>query len=525
MKELKFEELTLKQKLGMTFTAYANGWTLTDEREDWIIEKIKEKAIGALWIVPNTGHGDKLDKFRARVKEALDYPLLILTDAESGFGEFLVGKHNAIGATGSEECAYTFGKLVAIAARKAGYNVVCNPVLDLSDSGSQRSLGQDKYKVAALAKAIARGMHDGGVLTIGKHYPGGNNPLQVDSHMAESISYQTEEELLDYSLYPYLELMKEGLLDGLMTSHKRFVNIDPDYPASLSKKVNDILRRQGFDGISITDALCMMGILSKFGYVESKGLAIAGGNDLSLPYFKDNDEAYDAFMQCWDKGMITEERLNEAVRRVLEAQHKTLKEPKFTEITEEDRAIFESINTSGIYTKTDEGMTAALPKGKKYFFALMARPETNIEGNKPEVDTFNNGWYYLDKISDRLMELFPESTVQIFHEYPTQGQCSEVVSRSIKYDDVVFFTYSEPLAYTGPEALTHRLVNLIKAMQLTGRISTLVHFGNPFVLEALEHVPRVVIGANSENSVNAAIDVLAGKNQAKGVLTYEVNLK
>ncbi len=81
MKELKLEELTLKQKLGMTFTAYANGWTLTEEREEWIIEKIKEKAIGALWIVPNTGHGDKLDKFRARVKEVLDYPLLIITDA------------------------------------------------------------------------------------------------------------------------------------------------------------------------------------------------------------------------------------------------------------------------------------------------------------------------------------------------------------------------------------------------------------------------------------------------------------
>ena len=525
MKELKFEELTLKQKLGMTFTAYANGWTLTEEREEWIIEKIKEKAIGALWIVPNTGHGDKLDKFRARVKEVLDYPLLIITDAESGFGDYLVGKHNAIGAAGSEECAYAFGKLVAVSARKKGYNVVCDPVLDLSDSGSQRSLGQDKFKVAALAKAIARGMHDGGVLTIGKHYPGGNNPLKVDSHMAESISYQTEEELLDYSLYPYLELMKEGLLDGLMTSHKRFVNIDPDYPASLSKKVNDILRRQGFDGIAITDALCMMGILSKFGYVESKGLAIAGGNDLSLPYFKENDEAYDAFMKCWDMGMITEERLNEAVRRVLEAQAKTLKEPKFTEITEEDVEVFERINRNVIYADLDEGFAATLDRDKKYFFALMARPETNIEGAKPGVDTFNNGWYYIDKISDRLTSLFPNSKIKIFHEFPTQGQCYDIVDGSQGYDDVVFFTFTEPLAYTGPEQLTHRLVTLVKAMQMTDRISTLVHFGNPFVLEELPHIHRVLIGGNSENSVNAAIDVLAGKNEAKGVLTYDVKLQ
>lgn len=524
MKELKFEELTLKQKLGMTYTAYANGWTLTEDREEWIINMIKERALGALWIVPNTGDGDKLEKFKARVKEALDYPLLIFTDAESGFGEFLVGKHNAIGATGSEECAYTFGKLVAIAARKAGYNVVCDPVLDLS-RGYQRSLGQDKEKVASLAVAMAKGMHDGGVLTVGKHYPGGNNPLQVDSHMAESVCFQTEEELLDYSLYPYKKLIEEDLLDGVMTSHKRFTNIDPDFPASLSKKVNDVIRRMGFDGFAITDALCMMGILSKYGYTESKGLAIAGGNDLALPFFRDNDRAFDAFVECWEQGMITEERLDEAVKRVLAAQAKTLREPKFTEVTDEDREIFNRINTDGIFAKLDEGLTAGLEKGKKYYFAIMSRPETNIEGNKPGVDTFSNGWYFVDRIAARLLEEFPESKVRFFHEFPTQGQCYDIVEESLKCDDTIFFSFVEPLAYTGPEGFTHRFVNLIKAMQLTNRISTILHFGNPLMLESLVHIPRVLVGGNSEASVNAAIDVLAGEREAKGVLTCEVNLK
>ena len=524
MKELKFEELTLKQKLGMTYTAYANGWTLTEDREEWIINMIKERALGALWVVPNTGDGDKMAKFMERAKSTADYPLLVFTDAESGFGEFLVGKHNAIGATGSEECAYTFGKLVAITARKAGYNVVCDPVLDLG-KGYQRSLGADMEKVANLAAAMARGMHDGGVLTVGKHYPGGDNPLKIDSHMAESMSFQTEEDLFAYSLYPYKKLIEEDLLDGLMTSHKRFVNIDPDFPASLSKKVNDIIRRQGFNGFAITDALCMMGILSKYGYTESKGLAIAGGNDLALPFFKDNDQAFDAFCECWEQGMITEERLDEAVKRVLAAQAKTLRAPKFTEVTDEDREIFNRINTDGIFAKLDEGITASLEKGKKYYFAIMSRPETNIAGNKPGVDTFSNGWYFVDKIAARLLELFPESKVRFFHEYPTQGQCYDIVEESLHCDDTVFFSFTEPLAYTGPEGFTHRFVNLIKAMQLTNRISTILHFGNPLMLESLEHISRVLIGGNSEASVNAAIDVLAGEREAKGVLTCEVNLK
>ena len=269
----------------------------------------------------------------------------------------------------------------------------------------------------------------------------------------------------------------------------------------------------------------MMGILSKFGYVESKGLAIAGGNDLALPFFNDNDQAFDAFVECWEQGMITEERLDEAVKRVLAAQSKTLREPKYTEVTEEDRKIFNRISTDGIFASLDEGLTAGLEKGKKYYFAIMSRPETNIDGNKPGVDTFSNGWYFVDRIAAHLLEEFPKSKVRFFHEFPTQGQCYNIVEESLKCDDTIFFSFVEPLAYTGPEGFTHRFVNLIKAMQLTNRISTILHFGNPLMLESLVHIPRVLIGGNSEASVNAAIDVLAGKNEAKGVLTCNVDLK
>ncbi len=131
---------------------------------------------------------------------------------------------------------------------------MCDPVVDLKASGS-RSMGTNKEKVAELAIEIAKGMHDGGVLNIAKHYPGGSNPAGIDAHMANVGSPDTKEELIERSLYPYRELMKHDLLDGIMVEHKRFDNIDPAHPASLSKKVNDIIREQGFDGISITDAL------------------------------------------------------------------------------------------------------------------------------------------------------------------------------------------------------------------------------------------------------------------------------
>lgn len=86
-----------------------------------------------------------------------------------------------------------------------GYNVICSPVLDLVKdwrftSANISSLGGDKFQVTKLAAAEDKGLHDGGVLTIAKHYPGGAIKLNVDSHMVESFSETTKEELLEYYL-------------------------------------------------------------------------------------------------------------------------------------------------------------------------------------------------------------------------------------------------------------------------------------------------------------------------------------
>ena len=70
-----------------------------------------------------------------------------------------------------------------------------------------------------------------------------------------------------------------------------------------------------------------------------------------------------------------------------------------------------------------------------------------------------------------------------------------------------------------------RIISLMEAMQVSERISTVVHFGNPFVLEDLPHIPRVIIASTSRDSTLASIDVLAGNIPAKGSLTYDVTLK
>ena len=266
--DIKFEEMSVRQKL-----SFANAVTYpkecSPENEKYIFDQIKNRAMGAIWIqMGNEGGGTELVRERIkRVREAADYPIIIMTDAESGMGEYKIGHHGPLACTGKEEYAYAFGKAVGVTAREFGYNAVCNPLLDLGKNGSVRALSSDKHTVAKFAAAEARGMHDAGILTVGKHYPSARNDLNLDTHMVEGFSDQTKEELLDESLYAYLELIREGLLDGIMAGHSKLRKIDPTAPACLSKPVIDVIRERGYDGFIITDALCMMGIRAKFGKV------------------------------------------------------------------------------------------------------------------------------------------------------------------------------------------------------------------------------------------------------------------
>ncbi len=529
IKELKFEELSTRQKLGMTMMAHIDNYgpEITPANNQYVYDLVKEHALGAVYV-----HSlmDGLEDVMKTLHEIADYPLLIVADAESGIGNHTVGRHNAIGCTGSPELAYMFGKVTGITARKLGYNVVCDPVVDMSEGNAVcghtvRCLGGDKHKVSELAVNIAQGLKDAGVLSVAKHYPSAKGDGKIDSHMAEVLALETKEELLNYNLFPYLAMLKNGLLDGIMTGHVRLPNIDPDYPASLSEKVIGIIREQGFDGIAVTDALTMMGVVAKFGERTSKGLAIANGNDLALTWCL-NKDGFEAICETYEKGLIPEARLDEAVRRVLDAQHKTLSAPKYEDLTDEDISTFDRINRESIFARIDEGLSQSLEPNGRHYFVVLAENDVEVsDQGKVNVDVQLKGWFRPNEVATRLDELFPNSVATIINQFPSPAQIMYTLERSVPYDDVVFVTFMESQAYVGRECLTSRVVSTIEALQITNRVSTVVHFGNPYVLEELPHIPRIIIGCLSYDSVRNTLDVLAGKYSTKGVLTYDVSLR
>ena len=195
------------------------------------------------------------------------------------------------------------------------------------------------------------------------------------------------------------------------------------------------------------------------------------------------------------------------------------------EITEEDLAKFNEINANSVYVRTDEDIPQTISRDGKHFFLVTVKNESDIkDGGKVTVDTFTNSWFLPAKITKRIEELFPNSLVRAIYQFPTPYQNMDVLQDSLDYDDIVVVNFTEAPAYAGSDRITHRLLALYTALQQTDRISTFLHFGSPFVLEEMPHVKRLLIGGVSADSVDVALDILAGLRTSNGKLAHRVEL-
>ncbi len=198
-----------------------------------------------------------------------------------------------------------------------GINVNFAPVCDIPDSSADfiysRAFGEDlqgTINYVGLTVDTMESMQIGSVL---KHFPGyGNNG---DTHNGIVHDTRAREEFESTDLIPF----KAGIEAGawcVLVSHIVVDCMDPAYPASLSEEVHRILREDiGFDGVIITDDLMMGGVSEVFSEDEAAVQAVLAGNDMLLS--TDYQVQYTAVLKAVKSGEITEERIEESVRRVL----------------------------------------------------------------------------------------------------------------------------------------------------------------------------------------------------------------
>ena len=525
VKPLKLEELSLEQKIGMLITARGLG---SQENADFIFEMIKKRALGGIQITVGPG----AEKLVRKIREIADYPILIGADMEKGYpnSDLQIPSQMALGAIDDEELAYQFGAVTAIEAKSAGYSMIWSPILDLLSGPAEckvtRSLSDDPELAARIGGAILRGFYDNGVLATAKHWPGGRD-INNDGHMFKNVSKLTEEDIVSFDALPYKRAIDEGNLHGVMSGHTVYEKID-SYPTTLSKKMISILRNLGFDGMIITDSFAMIGILQRYGEKYCYGKSIEAGNDNILPNYRISfRESYDMMMECYKEGIFSEERLNDAVRHVIEAQNFTMKPATLDAPSDYQRKCFDRISRESVTVVKDENVKLALAENTKKLFVIVSAnyyndEERGVSYEIGDVGSINSS--NVNKFKSDILKAYPDTDIVVINQLPSPNQLEIASTAASKADEVVFVNFTLSRSYIGSETVTKHIINLMASMK--EKLSAIIQLGNPYAMQDIPHFPRYVMtmGGNLD-SVEAALDVLTEKTVARGKMPMAVEFE
>ncbi len=262
------------------------------------------------------------------LKTLLGNDLLLAIDMEGGGvwrTSFLPYAPSAmsLGAADSPELARDIGALVGRGLRAMGVNWNFAPVLDVNNNPanpviSDRSFGQDPKQVAILGMAWAEGSMDSGVAACAKHFPG-HGDTHLDSHLALPTVTRNLEGLEEYELVPFRAAVASKL-PSIMTAHIIYPAIDPEFPATLSKKIlTGLLRDQaGYNGVIVTDSMGMDAIDKNYGRGEAAILSILAGSDMieALGSQESQIQTFEALEAATRDGRISPERIDQSLERL-----------------------------------------------------------------------------------------------------------------------------------------------------------------------------------------------------------------
>ena len=182
----------------------------------------------------------------------------------------------------AQKAVYLNARLIARELSALGITVNCAPLADLPVEGAHdvigdRAFGHDAGQVIALARAMAQGLSDGGVVPILKHIPGHGRP-RADSHEELPVVTESLEVLRATDFVPFKALRD---LPMGMTAHVLFTAIDDKHMATVSPKAISIIREEiGFDGLLMSDDLSMKAMEGDF--AQRTRDALAAGCDVVL---------------------------------------------------------------------------------------------------------------------------------------------------------------------------------------------------------------------------------------------------
>ncbi len=349
--------MTLEEKVAQLFFVAPESLVETDpvvEADPAFMEALNEYPVGGVvYFAKNLLNTDQTVQMlriaQENYRSVQNLPLFLAVDEEGGrvrrIGKnenFQVESVDAMGVLakdGDTKVIFDAADTIGSYLNELGFNVDFAPDADVITNPDNavigdRSFGTDPMLVSDMAASYSDGLHNNGILSCYKHFPGHGGTVE-DSHTGAAYSYKTIEQLYEAELIPFMEAKENGV-DFVMVAHicvpevtrEEAVPTLPDagegtkdIPATFSKiLVTDILRNEmGYQGIIITDSLSMGAITDYYDSNEAAVYALEAGCDMLLMP-EDFHGAYEAVLTAMQDGRISRERLDESVYRIIRAK-------------------------------------------------------------------------------------------------------------------------------------------------------------------------------------------------------------
>lgn len=524
--EETYKNMSIEERIGQLF--FPIGYS---SDPNYLRYAILNKHPGG--ILFRTGGKDEMRETLSFLQKESKIPMFTAANLEAG-GDGIVnegtsfGKQMQIAATGNKENAYHLGKVCAREGRAVGCNYAFAPIVDIDNNyhnpiTNVRTYGNDPDKVIEYAREYIKACNEENVLISIKHFPG-DGVDECDQHILTSVNSLSKEKWDESYGKVYKTLIDEGAktvmvghiaLPAYQSEKERLV------PASLSYElVTNLLREKlGFNGLVITDATPMVGFCCAMERKDAVPQAIVAGCDMFL-FNKDYDEDYKFMMDAYNNKTLTEERLEEAVKRILACKASQKLHIK-NNVPSIDNDYLIGMDEHKLWAKkcADEAITLVkdtqnlLPlsssKHKKVLYQILGDCASNdrvIERFKKDMEAYGYELYPYEKEVFDFSKPLPFDTCASFKE---------------KYDLVIYIGNIENASNKTTNRINwHTLFGLGNNMPwFVKEVPTVfISLQNPYHLLDVPMIQTYInCYSNHNDIIDAVIDKINGKSEFKGI--------
>lgn len=233
------------------------------------------------------------------------------------------------------------GRILARELKAVGFNWDYAPVVDVHSNPrnpiiGKRSFGPDPNIVTACAKALIEGLHDEGVISCAKHFPG-HGATELDSHLELPVLEDLGRLLWKRDMLPYRKLIPSGHIKTIMTAHVLYPDLDPQHCATLSRNIlYNILRRKiKFKGVIVSDDMWMKGISDKIPIPKACEEFFMASGDMVLICRQPQSqlETIEYLTDIYEKNSVFQARLAQAQKRVEKLRNEFLVSSKAPDLS------------------------------------------------------------------------------------------------------------------------------------------------------------------------------------------------